>query len=163
MRPVGRPHPSLATPTSMARSRSDTRALVFAVGSLLIAGLVVAATILLVTRTSDGGEGPFTIGNANEVESNLEDGGPFYIANPFGGDGFYVALERGDVVALVLDSPGRDDCPIRWVGRDGTFKDCDGNPVVTNELERYEVAIPETGDQADQVVVDLDVVEPAPG
>jgi len=150
----------------MASSRSsDARALVFAIASLVVAGIVVAVTILLLTRS--GGEsldesGPFSIGEADALETDLEDGGPFYIPDPFGGDGLWVALERERIVALVLDARGRDDCAIRWVGRRDRFEDCDGSPLETTEQDRYQLTIPEAGDREGQVLVDLEVVEPAP-
>lgn len=149
----------------MTTSGSDRRALLFAVASLVVAGVVVAATILFLTRSGseslDENE-PFSIGEADALESDLEDGGPFYVPDPFGGDGFWVALESREIVALVLDAPGRDDCAIRWVGRRDRFEDCDDQPLETSELARYELTVPESGDREGQVLIDLQIVEPAP-
>ena len=148
----------------MASSGSDRRALVFAVASLVVAGVVVAVTILVLTSSGESVDenAPFSIGETDAVESDLEQGGPYYIADPFGDDGFWVALENGEVVALVLDAPGRQGCAIRWVGRRDRFEDCDDEPLETTQLERYQLTVPATGNREGQILIDLQVVEPPP-
>jgi hypothetical protein len=138
-----------------------------AVGSLVLAGIVVSLVIFWGTRTDaptadPDGRRTLTVGFAESRYENLRDEGPLYWANPFGGDGIWLALEDDEIVALALRVPGRPDCTVNWRGRDDTFKDCDDQPIAMTELDRYEVTIPTEGDTAGQVVVDLDVLIPAP-
>jgi len=157
----------MATRRAMPPSRSDARALVFAVSSLVIAGIFVALVLFWGTRTDapsvdTEGDRTFAIGPAETRYENLVEEGPAYVANPFGGDGFWLALEEGETVALVLAVPGRADCSVQWRGRDDVFNDCDGNAIDSTQLDRYEVVVPTEGDAAGQLVVNLDVVHPAP-
>lgn len=150
----------------MARDRGDTRAFLFAAGTLVVAGLVVAALMLAVTRgngtPSVQDNGPLDIGDNQSIIDQIDEGGPLYFANPFGGDGFWVATDGDQLVAYVLQVPGRENCNIKWQGRDNTFVDCDRNPVDTAGLEHYSIEVKKK-DSADrgQAYVDLTRIESA--
>jgi hypothetical protein len=143
----------------MPTSSGDTRALIFAAGTLVIAALLVVAVMLFATRGSEPPaerEGELAIGNADVLREDLGEGGPVYYANPFGGDGFILALADDEIVAYAINAPGRtEECHIRWKGRDDTFVDCDDEPIGADELRQYPVTVPDNGEAPDEAFVDL--------
>jgi len=149
----------------MARRGSDTRALVLAAVGAVAAGLLVA--LALWAATGRGGSPteyqPFDAGVAAGIKADLKDGGPYYVADPFGGDrSILFALEDGELVALSITRPGTDDCTVRWRDSRGGFEDCDGNLLESNQLARYATAIGTEGVQKGALLVDLRELLPAP-
>lgn len=148
----------------MAISRKDVPLIVMSSVILIAAGLAVAAAILYLTRSDDVGDsGPVQIGLASSIEDLLDEEGPYFQADPTGNNrSFWVAKESGEVVALVIEAPGRPGCIVDYRGRDETFVDCDGEPVPTEALDRYAVTVSTGEDNNGALLVDLDTVEPAP-
>src|SRR5687768_11087493 len=103
----------------MPPARDDLRLLLFAGGAVVFAGLFVAALLLLSTGR-DGGDTPQTVepfqaGRAKDVEESVRDEGPYYYADPFGGDDSIVfALEDGEVVALAVNQSDLPECSVKW-------------------------------------------------
>lgn len=162
---VGPGAPKLGTPWVVPPSRSDTRALIVAIGSLLVAGVVVALFLFWATRTGPPSEGPagereIPLGPAETRHGELAEEGPVYFADPFGGPGFWLALENDEIVALHVMVPGRSSCPVNW--RAVQFEDCDGEAVESFDLDRYQVELPTDGDQEGNIVVDVATIQPAP-
>lgn len=149
----------------MATRRSDTTVLLAAAGGVLAAGLLVA--VLLWTLTGRGGSPseyePFDAGVAAGIARDLEEGGPYYVADPFGGDrSILFALEDGEVVALSIVKPGTEDCVVRWRASRGGFEDCDGNLLRSTQLARYRTRIATEGDLRGELLVDLRTLDPPP-
>jgi hypothetical protein len=149
----------------MAPSRDDTRILVFATLMVVVAGVLVAVVLLL--ATGRGGSPtryePFEAGAAKEIERLLQEGGPYYVADPFGGSRTIMfALEDGQVVALSNVVPGTKDCHIRIKNEGKRFVDCHGDIHTSDELARYVTILDPRGDGNDILLVDLRKLEPAP-
>jgi hypothetical protein len=153
------------TPWSVPAERSDRQILIIATGAVIVAGLMVAAVLLFAT----GGGGPtknrpFLAGSAAALRSQLRDGGPFYVPDPFGKDhSILFALEQGKVVALSNVLPDTKSCRIRWRGSIDRFVDCHGDRHVSTDLNRYLVSIHTTGSSKGLLFVDLRKRIPAPG
>jgi hypothetical protein len=142
----------------VAVSRSDARILIVATVAVVFAGLVVAGVLLI--ATAEGGSPskyqPFEAGSAHALKSQLEDGGPFYVADPFGGNrSILFALEGGKVVALSTIAPGTKDCVVRWKGSINRFVDCDGEKYTSDELDRFQTSLPTVGPDKGLLLVDL--------
>jgi hypothetical protein len=133
-------------------ARTDTRLLLVAGVFAVLAGLLVAVLLLLATGQSETPEpAPLPIG----PEESVRDQAPTYYADPFGGPGFWSAIEGGELVAISAELPGSGRCTVRYrATRDG-FVDCDGNLVPVPELAQYPVNIPRSGDNEGIVLVDL--------
>ena len=68
---------------------------------------------------------PFPPASPRRSSSELKDGGPYFVPDPFGGDrNILLALEGGQVVALSDIVPGTKDCRVRWRGSINSFVDC---------------------------------------
>jgi hypothetical protein len=130
--------------------------------AVLVAGLLVAAAILLVTGRAKTPKPtkPIPFGVARSVRQLVEDGGPVPYAGTSGDDGFWVAIEDGKLVALVVQQPDLG-CNTKWRGSIDSFV-CGGEKVRSTELERYKVVIPTSGDRKGNFLVDLRTVLPAP-
>ncbi len=99
---------------------------------------------------------PFDAGVATGIKADLKDGGPYYVADPFGGNrSILFALENGEVVALSITKPGTDNCTMRWKGQRGAFEDCDGNLLQSTQLARYATSVGTEGVQKGELLVDL--------
>jgi hypothetical protein len=150
----------------VALQRSDAKLLLVATGAVVLAGLLVAAVLLLATSraSSPTKYEPFDAGVAKSIEKDLKDGGPYFVPDPFGGDrSILLALEAGKVVALSDIKPGTRDCRIRWRGSIDSFVDCDDDKLESTDLARYQTAIGLTGAHKGELLIDLRHLEPAPG
>jgi hypothetical protein len=144
-----------------ARAR-DTRLLIGATAAVIVAGLLVAAAILLVTGRAKTPKPtkPITFGVAASLRTKVEDGGPFAYAGTSGDDGFWVAIEDGRLIALVVRQP-QLGCNVKWRGSVDSFT-CGDRKVRSRQLQRYRVIVPDRGDRKGQFLVDLRDVQPAP-
>ncbi len=105
----------------MALQRSDTKLLLLAAGAVIVAGVLVAAVLLLATSRAGSPTKytAFPAGDATAIHSELKKGGPFFYPDPFGGDrNILLALEDGKVVALDDIKPGTKDVPGAVAGLD---------------------------------------------
>jgi hypothetical protein len=146
-------------------SRSDAKLLVVATGAIVLAGLLVAAVLLLATgrASSPTRYQPFPAGVASSIKSELKDGGPYFFPDPFGGNrNILLAIEGGKVVALSDILPGTKDCRVRWRGSIDSFVDCHDDKLESNQLDRYRTEIGLTGANKDELLIDLRHREPAP-
>jgi len=149
----------------VALARSDAKLLFMAAGGVVVAGLLVAAVLLLATgrAASPTKYVAFPAGDATAIRNDLEDGGPFFFPDPFGGDrNILLALEHGNVVALSDVKPGTEDCRVRWRGSIDSFVDCHDGKVQSTDLARYQTAIGRIGGNKGELLVDLRHREPAP-
>jgi hypothetical protein len=145
----------------MAR-KGDTRLVLGATAAVIVAGLLVAAAILLVTGRAKTPEpdGPVTFGVAKTLREKVAEGGPVAYAGTRGDDGFWVAIEDGELVALVVQQP-RLGCNVRWRGSVDSFT-CGDAEVESRDLERYRVVIPKRGEEKGRFLVDLRDVQAPP-
>ncbi len=161
----------LSTPDAVANQarkrrtdrQSDLRLLIGAAVAVIIGGIVVAAAILAVTS---GGalpdiRKPQPFGSAADIGKKVKEGGPINMAGLSGDDGFWVALEHGERVALLVDQPGPPPCTLRWRGSKGTFT-CNDRPVKTANLARFRSFTSRTGPTKGLYMVELKKVLPAP-
>jgi hypothetical protein len=150
---------------AVALARSDAKLLLLATGGVIVAGLLVAAVLLLATSRADSPTKyvAFDAGVAVSIRKDLKDGGPFFVPDPFGGDrNILLALEDGQVVALSDIKPGTKDCRIRWRGSIDSFVDCHDDKVQSSDLARYQSEIGEIGAQKGELLVDLRRRQPPP-
>jgi hypothetical protein len=146
-------------------SRSDAKLLIVATGSVVLAGLLVAAVLLLATGRSSSPTKyqPFPAGVASSIKSELEDGGPYFFPDPFGGNrNILLAIEGGKVVALSDVLPGTKDCRVRWRGSIDSFVDCHDDKLKSTGMARYRTEIGLTGDNKGELLIDLRHREPPP-
>jgi hypothetical protein len=148
-------------------SRSDTRLLIGAGAAAVVAGILVAVVLLLATSQADSPSEyePFAAGPVRQLRKDLRDGGPFYFADPFGGNkSILFALEGDNVVALQTHAPGDEDCRVRWRGRVDSFEDCRGNRLQSEQVGRFVTTVERRGGQGRIVFVDLrsELPPPAP-
>jgi hypothetical protein len=147
----------------MANRRRDTGILIVATASVLAAGLVIAAGILLVTARakSPSVSGPIPFGYAKSLKAKVKTGGPVAYAGTTGDTGFWLAIENGELVALKIRRPGTAGCNVRWAGSVDSFLDCNGKRVRMDQLARYPTEIPKRGDDKGILLVDLRHTIPA--
>jgi hypothetical protein len=146
-------------------SRSDAKLLIVATGSVVLAGLLVAAVLLLATGRSSSPTTyqPFDAGVASSIKKELKDGGPYFVPDPFGGNrNILLALEGGQVVALSDIVPGSKECRVRWRGSINSFVDCHDDKIKSTELNRYRTEIGLSGASKGELLIDLRHREPAP-
>ncbi len=146
-------------------SRSDAKILLVATGSVILAGLLVAAVLLLATSRSSSPTkyAPFPAGVAQSIKSQLKEGGPYFFPDPFGGDrNILLAIEEGHVVALSDILPNTTSCRVRWRGSINAFEDCHGDKLKSGELARYRTEIGLVGANKGELLIDLRHREPAP-
>jgi hypothetical protein len=141
------------------------RTLLLATGAAVVLAGVVFAVVLFFS--TGGGQatpkpGPIYIGLASDLRNNVESQGPAYYPHPFGGVGYWVALENNQLVALVARRPGTQSCTVRWVSHLHSYVDCHGDALVSRELDRYELTLPLGGAEAGGVIVNFAKVVPAP-
>ena len=149
----------------MPASRSDAKILLAATGAVILAGLLVAAVLLLATSRASSPTKyvQFPAGVAQSIKSQLKDGGPYFFPDPFGGDrNILLALEGGTVVALSDILPNTTDCRVKWRGSVNAFQDCHGDKLQSGELARYRTEIGLAGANKGELLVDLRQREPAP-
>jgi hypothetical protein len=144
-------------------ARDDMRLLLFAGAAVIFAGLAVAAALLF--STSRGDDTPTTpepvrLGFESSAKDRLEED-PDFIPDQFGGDrSFWLTLE-GDEVAAIAVNPTDMDCTVDWRGRIDRFVCGDGR-FRSQELERFEVRVPDAGDDKGVLIVDVRRRLPAP-
>ena len=148
----------------MPATSSDRRLIVFTGGAVVIAAVLFAGVLLLATNQGSIKKGPLFFGIEKPIIRSIRTASPRYEANPLGGDGFWFDVERGKLVALVLNRPGTQNCAVKWKAQLNTYLDCDGNAVTSRELDRYKIIIgARNGSPKHSVFVDLRKVSPAPG
>ena len=133
---------------------------------MLVAGLLFAGVLFLATAddTATGTPAPIFIGAEQGLIDNINEDGPRYFAHPFGGDGIWLDVEDGELVAFVLDAPGPDRCTVKWKDPRDAYIDCNDNPIDPGNLNRYRVIVGSRADSPDDsVYVDIRSIEPAPG
>jgi hypothetical protein len=146
-------------------ARSDARLLIVAAGSVIVAGLLVAAVLLFATgrAASPHKYEPFPAGVAKSIHSELDDGGPYFFPDPFGGNrNILLAIEDHQVVALSDILPGTKSCRVRWKGSVNSFLDCHGDKVKSADLARYRTEVGKVGANKGELVIDLRHRDPAP-
>ena len=91
----------------MNQRRSDTKLIIRATAAVLVAGLVIAAAILLVTgrAKTPGLDKPIPFGIASSLRAKVREGGPILLAGTTGDTGFWLTFEDGHLVALDLKKP----------------------------------------------------------
>jgi hypothetical protein len=145
--------------------RSDSKLLLMATGAVIVAGLLVAAVLLLATSRASGPTKPrpFDAGVAAAIHRELKDGGPYFVPDPFGGNrSILLALEDGKIVALSDVLPGTTDCRVRWRGSIHSFVDCHDDKVKSTELARYRAEVGLTGAHKGELLIDVRHRDPAP-
>ena len=142
----------------MPPARDDLRLLLFAAAAVIFAGVAVAAALLF--STSRGGEDrtrtpePVRLGFESSAKDRLEDD-PDFIPDQFGGDrSFWLALENDDVVAIAVNPSDMRGCTVDWKGQLDRFV-CGGQRFRSEELERFEVRVPDAGDDKGVLIVDV--------
>jgi hypothetical protein len=146
-------------------SRSDAKLLFVATGAVVLAGLLVAAVLLLASgrASSPTTYQPFDAGVASSIKQGLKNGGPYFVPDPFGGNrNILLALEGSKVVALSDIVPGSKDCRVRWKGSINSFVDCHDDKLKSTDLNRYRTEIGLTGASKGELLIDLRHREPAP-
>lgn len=120
---------------------STVRVFVYAAIAVIVAGLAIAGLLLWASgRGGDVPAGPFSLGVAASLTTNVEEEGPVYVADPTGGVGLWLDLVDDELVALVAIPPdGRADCPVRWRDSIGFYTDCADERYDPDELDRYAV------------------------
>jgi hypothetical protein len=149
----------------MPLSREDRPVIVIATVAVVVAGLLVAAVLLLATGRGTTPERyePFEAGAAKSIRQNLKDEGPFYVADPFGGNrSILFALEDGDIVALSNVVPNTRDCRVTIKNEGKAFVDCNGDRLRSTELARYVTSTRPSSNGTTLLYVDLRHKEPAP-
>lgn len=141
----------------------STRALAFAVASVIIGLGLLVALVLLGRGRARGQEGPFLAGYADSLETQIDDEGPVLMADPFGQRSLYIDVEGDALVALVNHTPGDPGCAVQWKDPRGGYVDCDGKVLHSVDLERYATSISENRDTEGGLYVDVRRVTPAPG
>jgi len=137
---------------------------VFSAVLVVVAGLFFAAVLFF----STGGvspapkPGPIYIGLESDLRNLVTSGGPIYFAHPFGGTGFWLDLEHGQLVTLVARRPGSGSCTAKWESHRDAYVDCHGTALSGEQLDRYQLRVVTTGAERGGVVVNFAVVLPAP-
>jgi len=145
-------------------SRSDRQLLLVTGSFLLLAAVFFLGVIWLATIRNESKEGPFYIGVRGALERSISKASPLYFANPSAGDGFWLDLEDGALVALVIDRPGEKDCVVKWKEQRDAYVDCHDDELQAAGLDRYKLTIgPRDGSPKNSVYVNLRKVFPAPG
>jgi hypothetical protein len=131
---------------------------------VVLAALLVGALLFLATGGAQGTptRKPVYIGLESELYKSINTGGPLYFAHPFGGTGFWLAVDKGALVALVARRPGTTDCTAKWRLPRHAYVDCHGTSLSSEQLDRYSLTYPKVGPEQGGVVVDFRRVAPAP-
>lgn len=146
---------------AVAFSPSDRRLIVMTGGALLLAAAFFGGVLVLATHSDPGPRKPVFLGLQDQKRKDIRADGPQYVSNPFGGNGFWLDLEDGKLVALDVDAPGPGYCEVKW--KRTTYIDCHGDGVTTRDLNRFKVIIGSLeGSPSDSVFVDLRRRRPAP-
>ncbi len=147
----------------MPPARDDLRLLLFAGAAVICAGVAVAAALLFSTSRGDPPDDPepVRLGFESSAKDRLRDD-PDFIPDQFGGDrSFWLALEQGEVVAIAVNQSDRPGCTIDWKGQLDRFV-CDDERFRSEQLERFEVRVPQAGSDKGVLIVDVRRRLPAP-
>ena len=114
--------------------RSDTKLLLVAAGAVIVAGCSSPRCCCSrpAGRRARPSTQPFDAGVAVvDPASELKNGGPFFVPDPFGGEPQHPARARGRQGrgARPTSSPGTKDCRVRWRGSIDSFVDCHDDKV----------------------------------
>jgi hypothetical protein len=157
------------TPTKPRRaawpSGPDLRLLIVTGLCALLAGLMVAVLILVVSDPTEGPEEgePIVLGLASSLEEQVETEGAIFFADPLGGSrSVWLAEEDGELVALSARVPGTADCYVDDTGTTGIFEDCEGNEVRTTQLDRYRLSVKEESPKQGALLIEFDRIIQAP-
>jgi hypothetical protein len=103
-----------------------------------MAGLFIAALLLISTgQSGPSPKGPFLLGSTASLRDEIEQS-PVYVADPTGGEGLWLALARGRIVALAAVPPGgSSDCTVRWRSSINAYQDCHGKRYRADALATY--------------------------
>jgi hypothetical protein len=129
-------------------SRAD-RQLLLVTGSFLVVTAVLVAMVLYLatSQQDDTVKGPIFIGLEGPLKRNIREESPRYYINPAKeGKGFWLDIEDGELVALVLDRPGTTDCVVKWKEQQSGYVDCDGNVLRSENLDRYRLTVGPRGE-----------------
>jgi hypothetical protein len=145
-----------------SQRRSDIRLLLGGAIALLVGGILVAAAILAITARGKvpNVKVPQPFGLAVAVHQQVKEGGPINIAGLSGDDGFWVAVEHHQLVALLVHQPKPGACTLRWRGSKNTFT-CDDRPVKSQSMARYRSFVQKHGPRKGLFMVELRKVLPA--
>lgn len=149
----------------VAFSRADRRLILTTGGLVVLAAGLWVVILVFFTGANDRAapeDGPLYLGQRHDLEVTLDEGSPLYFANPFGGRGFWLDREGGELVALDVGLPHDRACSVRWKGRVDSYVDCDGNHVTKADLARFELVVSQSGKRKGGVLVDLQTHLPAP-
>ena len=148
----------------MPPARDDKRLLIVVGVFVALAGALFAGVILLATNRDVGEKQLLFLGQRRDLVQSISEASPLYFASPFADqDGFWLDLEGGELVALVLDTPAPGRCAVKWKEQRGDYIDCDDRPVAATDLDRYALRIESRdGSPATSVYVDLRKRVPAP-
>jgi hypothetical protein len=150
---------------SVPASTADRRLLLFTAFFVAAAGVLVA--VLLFLATGGGGADPqatpLFIGLDRQLRNNINADGPQYIANPFGGNGFWLDVEGDHVVAYNITLPTTTECHVKWKAQRDSYVDCNGDDVERADLDQFKVFFRNPNSRNPDVMVDLRVDIPAQG
>ena len=154
---------TLAVPPAVPQRRSDIKLLLGAGIAVLLAGIVLAAAILAITArgSSPSSKHPVPFGSEVDIHDRVRTGGPVNIAGLSGDDGFWVAIEDHELVALLVKQPKPHHCTLRWRGSKNTFT-CDDRPVASRNMARFRSFTKQHGALKGSYMVALRDIEPAP-
>jgi hypothetical protein len=147
-------------------SRDDRKLILTTSIVLVAAGVFFASVLVFATGTSSPqtqDEGPLYIGPRRDIVRTLNEGSPLYFANPFGGRGFWIDREEGELIAIDVGKWQDTDCSVKWRGRVDSYVDCTGDRLTKADLARHPVRVVASGARRGSVLVVLEVVEPPPG
>ena len=158
--PGGNTH---AVPTAPPQRRSDVKLLLGAGIAVLLGGVVIAAAILAITARGTGPniKRPLPFGSEVDIHDRVRTGGPVNYAGLSGDDGFWVAIEDHQLVALMVKQPKPQSCTLRWRGSKDTFT-CDDKPVGSRNMARFRSFTSHHDPTKGSLMVALRNIEPAP-
>jgi hypothetical protein len=140
-------------------TRSDRRLLLVTGSFLLVAAVFFGGVIWLATTRDNTPRGAFFIGLERPLKTHIHEGSPLYFSNPGAGDGFWLDIEDGHLVALVLDRPGTNNCVVKWKEQQDAYIDCNGKPLQSRDLDHYKLTIgPRHGSPKRSVYVNLHTI-----
>ena len=156
----GNTHP---VPAARPKQGSDIKLLLGAGIAVLLGGVVIAAAILAITARGTGPniKRPVPFGSEVDIHDRVRTGGPVNIAGLSGDDGFWVAIEDHQLVALLVKQPKPQRCTLRWRGSKNTFT-CDDKPVASRNMARFRSFTKRSGPLKGSYMVALRDIEPAP-
>jgi len=138
--------------------RRDRRLLVVTGAALVLAAVLFTGVLLLATGTdSSTKREPVFLGTADQLTKEIRGVSPRYYADPFGGDGFWLDVHDGTLVAYVLNLPGHRDCAVKWREQHNAYvASCTNQAVPVAQLAQYPVLTgSRDGSPGNAVYVDL--------